>query len=294
VYRLVLAFALVCTIPFGVRAGNDPVEALYVVGNSKTIITKMLRASHLDSLSFPAYLQRYGSQFVGVRYGAGGRGCGEGLTLINVEEMDCVTFVENLLALCRASNELNAQYRRWDGLHFSDDHIFRLFVLNLNRVRYYGGVNCDWEDRIHYFTAGLRELQKMGWAADVGPTLGEPISKPINYITAHRKAYPGIEDWPRVEALEQQLSTTTSWYYPYSEIERYEAVAQTGDIIAFCTDVAGLDVSHCGFVEVDASGRLSLTHASSVQHVVVRGMDFCDYMGRRTSVTGIMVYRPTF
>jgi Protein of unknown function (DUF1460) len=294
VYRSL--FIVICCSLYAVNLlGNaDPVKETYIVGNSKSTVTGLLRASQEDSLSFPEYLKRYGGRFVGVKYGAGGRGCKEGLTLINVEEMDCVTFVENMIALCRASNELHAEQVKWDGVILSDDYIFRTFVNNLNKVRYYGGINCDWEDRIHYFTSGLSELQKMGWARDVGPYLGEPTTKSINYISSHRKAFPGIEDWARVEHVEKQLSASQQWYYPFNEVERYEAVAQTGDIIAFCTDVQGLDVSHCGFVEVDATGRLSLTHASAVQREIVRGMDFCDYMGRRTTVTGIIVFRPTF
>lgn len=270
---------------------DELVKRTHVVGDSKEIILQVLRESYRNPVCFGDFVETYAPRFEGVRYGAGGKGCSEMNTLINVKQMDCVTFAENLLAMAKTAEELRPAYLAGDTAYFSDNYLFRAFVQNLNRVRYYKGANCGWSTRVHYFTDALRQLDQMAWLEDVGVFLGERYEKKINYISNHKRSFPGIQDWNHIAQLEQQLSEATRYFIPLSEIYRYEQFAQTGDIVALTTDVAGLDVSHVGIIHVE-DGNLYMTHASSKAGEVVIKADFCDYMGRRTTITGLVVYRP--
>ena len=289
-FRSLLAVG-VLAIGLSATDADDLAHKTYVVGDSRDQIIATLRASYTTPICFGDYLEAHAPRFEGVRYGAGGAGCGEYQTLINVKQMDCVTFVENMLALATTSRELHAQWRTADTAHFSDDYLLARFVHHLNAIRYYQGTNCGWESRIHYFTDALRQLADNQLALDVGQFLGEAYTKRISYLSDHKRAFPGIDDWEALGSLESELSSAQRFFVPLSEIYRYEQFAQTGDIVALATDVQGLDVSHVGFMHVE-NGELYMTHASSKNRKVELKVNFCDYMGRRTTITGLVVYRP--
>jgi hypothetical protein len=264
----------------------------FVVGKSEKFVVEFLkRLSDRQWMGFSDFVENELEKFAGIPYGAGGEGCGAGKTLINFEKMDCVTFIENLLALAMTKRQYDTR---------SHDHrtLFYAFVHNLNQVRYYGGVNCRWDDRIYYFTDALHQLTEAGLLTDIAKLNGEPFNKKIEYLSKNPQKFSGIEDWNKIKKLEKAMSSRKRYYYPLSELERYAAVAQTGDIAALATDVAGLDVSHCGFIHVDenrnGAEKLLFTHASSVKKKVVYRQNFCDYLSTRTSITGIFVYRPVF
>lgn len=264
-------------------------ERAFVVGQSQRQLIQTVRACG-SSYSYDRVFERFVDQFQGTPYGAATagmlRGFKEGKTLVNFESMDCVTFIENFLATALTCRQIDRM-----GAEPSDSRILELFLLNLEQVRYYGGQNCTWEDRIYYFTHALEELEAQGLLQDVGATAGQPFSKRINYLSLNKNKYPGITDWKRISAYEKRLSEASLNWFPLDRIDRYAAVARTGDVIALATDVKGLDVSHCGLVHVD-EGSLYFTHASSIKKKVVYQQDLFDYLSKRTSITGIFVYRP--
>ncbi len=268
------------------------VHPTFVVGKSDKFAVQMLKEGvRRPWTGFSGFVETKLEKFAGVSYGAGGAGCGAGKTLVNFEQMDCVTFIENVLALTLTEKDY--------ALKPADERtLFNAFVQNLNRVRYYEGVNCRWDDRIYYFTDALRQLEDAGLLTDLARINGEPFTKKIEYLSKNPQKFTGIEDWNKVKRLEREMSSRRRYYYPLSELERYADLARTGDVVALATDVPGLDVSHCGFIHVDENrsgvDKLFFTHASSVKKKVVYRQNFCDYLSTRTSITGVFVYRPLF
>ncbi|MCS7084832.1 MAG: DUF1460 domain-containing protein [Bacteroidia bacterium] len=277
---------------YEVRRANVEPHPTFVVGRSdKTVVRALREWTQRPWPGFEHFAQTELERFAGVGYGAGGAGCGPGKTLVNVEQMDCVTFIENVLALAWTAKDF--------ALRPADDPtLFNAFVERLNRVRYYEGVNCRWDDRIYYFTDALRQLEDTGLLSDLARINGEPFVKRMEYLSKNPKKFSGIEDWDKVKRVEREMSARRRYYYPLAELDRYARLARTGDVVALATDVEGLDVSHCGFVHVDESRqgaeKLYFTHASSVKKKVVYRQNLCDYLSTRTSITGIFVYRPVF
>ena len=269
---------------------NSTLETCYVVGQSRSKIISFLQNHNNKNQLFcyEDFFDQTITSFVGTRYGAGGAGCKAGFTLINVEQMDCVTFVENFLALAATV----ASVQKTDH-YVSTDQQFERFVQYLNQIRYYGSNNCDWEDRYHYFTDALTHLENQNLLTNVARWNGEVFDKKIHYMSTNKRRYPGIRDWNRIQNIEKSLSNQVRYYYSVAEICRYEAVAQNGDIVALATDVPGLDVSHCGFIHTE-NGILQFTHASSLKHKIVLKEDLVDYLVGKNHITGIFVFRPTF
>jgi hypothetical protein len=287
-------------VPVGRSADANPApaaasrawrERAFVVGQAPRQVVELVRAS---SRPFQAerFFERFTRRYRGVAYGAATaamlRGFKEGHTLVNFESMDCVTFLENYIATaltCRQADALPQPP--------AESWILETFLLNLERVRYFDGQNCTWEDRIYYFTQALEELESQGLLQDIGAMAGQPFRKPIHYLSSNKTKYPGIRDWKRIARYESQLSQASLYWFPLDRIENYAAVAQNGDLVALATDVKGLDVSHCGLIHVH-EGALYFTHASSVKKQVVYQQDLADYLSKRTSITGLFVYRPLF
>lgn len=261
-------------------------QQIKVVGKSRDKVLNLVASNSLNpTFCFQDFFEQNIHRFYGVKYGAGGAGCGAGTTLVNVEEMDCMTFIENFMALAATTKQYSQQ-----GAEVPNDRMLAAFVKNLNLVRYYNGQNCTWEDRIHYFTDVLLNMEAKGVLQDIGRTNGRPLKKTINYISAHPSRYAGFKEWDKVKAVENKLTKTQFYYYPVEELERYAAVAQTGDVIALVTSIDGLDVSHCGFIRWK-NHQLNFIHASSIPRKVVE-QDLCSYLEKRGNITGIMAYRP--
>lgn len=266
---------------------GDPTKACFIVGNSRNKILNILHDTPAD-MSYPTFVRRYLPEFKGVKYGAGGRGCPADKTLVNCQQMDCVTLTENVLAM--AFTHMERQSRTEP---MSDDELFERFLVHLNNIRYYDGNELGWEDRIHYLTDAMRKLQEAGLLKDAGRLKGQPMTKRIDYMSTHKRKYRGIQNWNEVERIEKNLSETERYYYPLDELDTYASVARDGDICALTTTIDGLDVSHVGFITLgEEDGQLKFTHASSTRHHVVLFEDFKEYLDTRTTITGVMVYRP--
>lgn len=282
---LFAAFFLLVT-PARAGEDDDVIQQCYVVGKSRKLVTGLLEKVQ-QNWCYEDFFLTYLPEFEGVPYGGGAAGAPANKTLVNTQQMDCVTFVENFLAMAIAAEETR---RKKD--QFSANQLFARYVQHLNRVRYYGGKPGSWENRIHYFTDAMRLLTEKDVLEDVGRYNGVPFTKQINYISSNRHKF-NFSDWNRVLNIEREMSNADRYYYPLDSLHRYAPIARNGDIVALTTTVEGLDVSHCGYITVK-NDRLMFSHASSVHKKIVLEVDFEDYLDTRTTITGIMVFRPSF
>ena len=196
--------------------------------------------------------------------------------VINLQEFDCSTFVENCLALA-----------------LTKDKAFNTFKNNLQKLRYRNGVIENYSSRLHYFSEWLLQNTKKGIIKDVGLLCGgKPYVKTIDFMTTHQQKYPALENYRVLEAVrmaEIQLSKNKFSHIPKADLKKLEKNIKDGDIISITTSIKGLDVSHEGFA-IFVNGRLHLLHASSeLKKVVISDIPLAEYLAKHSSQTGIMV-----
>jgi hypothetical protein len=247
-----------------------------------------------SGLSIGELVVRIGETFVGTPYApytleAPGE---EGL-VIELEELDCVTFVENVLALARLVQMVPDELlvaRTWDGQR-------PLFARQLENIRYRGGVLEQYPSRLHYFSEWISDNDEMGLVRDVSRELGGIAEdEPIDFMTTHPDSYRQLGEDPafldELKAVEARLNAEPRYYIPEDRIALVEDRIQDGDIIAATSTVAGLDIAHTG-IALWKDGRLHLLHAPLAGGVVqISEVPLAERIQRIGGQDGVMVARP--
>jgi hypothetical protein len=201
--------------------------------------------------------------------------------IVNLRAFDCVTFVENTIAL--------AGMIRAGKTDFTD------FAVALERIRYRGGHRRGYPSRLHYFTDWLRDNGRRGIVRDITRRIGgAPFRKQFHALTDHREEHPALKDaaaFSRMRIIEAACSRRTLCHIAKADLNPTAEGIADGDIIAITTDEKGLDVSHTG-IAVHVRGQLHLLHASSTSgKVVLSDMALDRYLLSRRSRTGIIIGR---
>ena len=201
--------------------------------------------------------------------------------VVNLDEFDCTTFIESMLAL--------VLYARGGDLSPS------VFGSYLKLIRYRDGKIDGYASRLHYFNDWLRDSQKKKILVDLTRRMGgKPVRKKINFMTTHRDLYAALKKKSTFEKMlqvEKSLSRKTFYMIDSSRIGSIEAEIENGDIIAFTSDDEGLDVAHVGFA-VRQGKSLKLMHASVKEGaVVVSSKTLAAYLKANRKVTGFIVAR---
>ena len=202
--------------------------------------------------------------------------------VVNLEGFDCLTLVENCLALARAY-ELGANP---DG-----------FADRLRRIRYRHGVLDGYPSRLHYSLDWARDNAAKGFLRDITRDLGGvPYEKTINFMSQHRAAYPSLSNdafFQAILATETLLNRQQAHYIPKQNLPRAEAAIANGDILLITTSVQGLDVAHMGFALKKRNGSLHMLHASQKSGLVeITPKPFFAYLEAHANHTGVVVLRP--
>ena len=206
----------------------------------------------------------------------------EGL-VINLRELDCTTFMETTLALCRTAR--------------LDAPTFDAFCDQLRLIRYREGTIHDYADRLHYMTDWVYENERKGIVRDVTRELGgSPWRFALSFISAHPDRYRQLEGHPELVRVmrdrERAINGRPHYYIPKEELARLEGGIRNGDIISFVTSIKGLDVTHTG-IAYWREGELTFIHASSVVgKVIVQPSSLVEYMTGIKRCVGLLVARP--
>jgi len=203
--------------------------------------------------------------------------------VINLQGLDCTTFVENVLAFTLLlKNEKSS---------------FKDFTKTLETIRYKNGKLDGYASRLHYFSEWIANNESKGLLKDITKAIGgKEITKSINFMSTHRDLYPFLNDdsnFEKIKASENYLNEQAICILPQDDIETNEHLIQSGDIIALTTSIKGLDITHTGIATREKDGRIHLLHASTVGEVVVSKLPLVDYLRKVESNTGIMVARIT-
>ena len=210
--------------------------------------------------------------------------------VINLEVLDCVTFVENVLVLARlawsAPPEVNDDLDRFKAAYRRE----------LTDIRYRGGVLDGYPSRLHYFSEWIADNEAMGLVDGISDELGGVADPaPIDFMSTHPDAYRQLADpgvLAAITAMEARLRPATRHYIPAADIPAREHLIQEGDIIAATSTVPGLDIAHTG-IAVRRGGVLRLLHAPLVgSHVQLSDDSLAERIRRIDGQDGIMVARP--
>ncbi len=229
-------------------------------------------------------LAAIGRQFIGNPYEAHtlDRSINEEL-VTDLHSFDCVTFIENALALARAvmSNRLT----------------FDAYREQLRLLRYRGGVIDGYTSRLHYFTEWIADNAAKGILRDVTQEIGGvPFKKDISFMSSHREVYPQLAAdslFGRMQSIERALSQKEMFYIPKALIRSIDRKIHTGDVIAITTLIEGLDVTHTGIAVRIGDGTLHYMHAPNVNGIVtISAEPLWKYVGKFSANSGLIVARP--
>ena len=202
--------------------------------------------------------------------------------VINTRQVDCTTFVDQVLALSLTV------------LH--GDTTYTAFCRNLSRLRYRDGKVQGYASRLHYFTDMVAANPSL--LADVVPDSAQaPLPERIvqlGFMSHHPDSYPALKGHPEVvdsiRSIELRYQHYPVHYCPKETIASFTALRE-GDVVALMTTVEGLDVTHLGIAVRQPDG-FHLLHASSAAgRVLVDPLPLQEMLASRKSCPGIRAVR---
>lgn len=205
--------------------------------------------------------------------------------IVNLREMDCMTFVENVLALAEASA--------------SGTPSWQTYLEKLQQIRYRDGKIEGYTSRLHYTSDWIYENEKKGLIADITKEIGGvPLAMDVSFVSTHPESYMQLQSHPEYIAVmakkEKEINSRQYYYIPKEEIDKREAQIRTGDIVCFVTSIKGLDISHVGIIHKEGD-KMTFIHASSgKKRVIINEESLQDYVLGIKKSKGIMVLRPQF
>lgn len=221
--------------------------------------------------------------FLGAPYVAGTLENNDTETLtVNLDEFDCTTLVETVMALAMTVNERRQSWRD--------------FVYNLQRIRYRGGLADGYASRLHYISDWIIDNIHRGNFREVtsASDFATYEVKTIDFMSSNRELYPALADDATFDAIKNVEIGYRSHRYPIIKAARVgkamKEFLEDGDIVAITTGKKGLDVSHMGII-VNIKGVKHLLHASSAAgKVTIDELPLDRYLTRHRH-TGIRVIR---
>ncbi len=223
-----------------------------------------------------------GKEFIGIPYVGGTLEVADKeMCVLNLSELDCVTFYENSLAFAEIikQKELTEE----------------AFRNELTRMRYRDGKIDSYLSRLHYTSDWIRDNVKKGIVQDITPNF-KHIEKvgAVSFMSANPKYYKQLKNNPDyvdiIQSIENELNSNKRVYVPKQHVKEIEKDLRSGDIIAIATSIKGLDYSHTGMI-VKEGKTARFMHASSKQKKVLIDVRISDYIAGSKKALGISVVR---
>ncbi|HEY9016521.1 MAG TPA: N-acetylmuramoyl-L-alanine amidase-like domain-containing protein [Gemmatimonadales bacterium] len=205
----------------------------------------------------------------------------EPLTL-SLTRFDCVTLVEACLSVSRVA----ARTPTWEQ-----------FGGEIERMRYRGGARDGYASRLHYFSEWISDGERRGLVRDLGRELGGvEDSRPLRFMTEHRSKYAALADnrvFQEIRDVERRLDGQPRRVIPTKRLPQIVERLETGDVLAFATEISGLDVTHAALAYRATNGELRVLHAPLSGGVVeVTRTTVPEYVAAIRHSTGVLVARP--
>lgn len=224
-----------------------------------------------------------GREFVGVPYVAGTLEGSPETLKINLDEMDCTTFVETVLTIAYTAGEGRTSWRD--------------YVYNLEKIRYRGGTINGYASRLHYFSDWVVDNIHRGTIKEYTTRMpaNDWAVKTLDFMSSNREKYAALSDSTEFARIKSSEIGYRNHRYPYIKTSKISnkaiaAALKEGDIVALTTKIPGLDVTHMGII-IKKDGVPYLMHASSKHgKIIIDELPLADYL-RKNGGTGIRIIR---
>ena len=202
--------------------------------------------------------------------------------IVNLRELDCTTYAENLLALARTIK--------------SENQSFEQFAREIEKIRYRDGKRDEYPSRLHYFSDWIYNNKENDLVTTPADSFGNPFPNKVSFMSNNPDSYKHLKNNPDyvsvIEQQEKEINEKSYFFIPKENIAEYEHLLKEGDIIGLTTSINGLDVAHVG-VLVEQEGKLHLLHASqSKLKVEISDEPISSFLKPESKNTGIMIARP--
>ena len=223
--------------------------------------------------------------FLGTPYVAGTLDSGDEneQLVVNLHQMDCFTYVENVIALSKTA--------------LGDSLTFEGFKAHLQNIRYRDGALSDYASRLHYTSDWIYNNQEKGIVENISQQLSAvKETKAINFMSTHRSAYRQLAHndtmLEKIKHTEQQINNREGYYYlPKQDITAMASHIPHMAVVGIATTIDGLDTTHIGFA-YHKDGVLGFIHASSLKNeVVIDANTLSEYCMGQRRCRGIVVPR---
>ena len=228
-----------------------------------------LRGLHAAEPSFAGRIIDIAQRSLGTPYhgdplGEGPSGKVDQEPLMDLTRVDCVTFVEQTIALASSTTYLDA-------------------LANLQRIRYRGSA-VAFEQRNHFMTADW--VVNNAFCRPISAELGVQSAKATR--TIGRKYFFELKELPDC-AAEAENPVLTLTYVPGERAAQAAAQLPSPALILLIGKVDWLFALHCGLHIRDDAGVSHLYHASSKSEAVV-AVDFAEVFENTARYIGFAAY----
>ena len=282
--KIIILLLLAVNSIFSSQAAT-PQEMRFHCANDTTKISELLRRGYESGIKDANQLvAQYGEWLMGTPYVAHTLEGDKEMLTINIDELDCTTFVETLYALTRTT--LSGRYS------------WRDFAHNLEAIRYRGGNINGYASRLHYISDWIIENTYRGNIKEFTPELDgvQYMVKNIDFMSKNRDKYPALADSATFEKLKSAEIGYRSHRYPLVKKSAFNSkgakkMLRNGDIVVFITKTEGLDASHMGIIKI-INNEPYLLHASSAAgKVTLETEKISETLRRSLSTIGVRVVR---
>jgi len=284
--RIIFCILFLHFVTGGASFGQRTSNSMIFVPEDKRIAEKKLQEfSKYSELPIDELIVAIGKSFVGTPYVSATLENGsEEKLVVNLRELDCTTFVENVLAFSRTVK--------------SGKTDFDSFVSELLKIRYRNGIRAGYPSRLHYFSEWISNNQQKRIVDGSINHNGQKIEKPINYMSTHPADYPVLKEHPELIPLiakqEKELCKQEFWYFPKADPANLYRNLKHGDIIALTSTIEGVDINHVGII-IKKENEFYLLHAPlSGKKVLISDGPITDFLKPASKNSGIMIARPVY
>lgn len=270
---------------FAVANAVSPMKMRFHCENDTLKINNLLEAGLNSNISYSNELMvHYAKQLLDIPYIAHTLEGDTEMLTINIDELDCTTYVETVYALARTT--------------LSQRSTWRDFANNLESVRYRNGEMTDYASRLHYISDWIMNNSARGNIKEITTEFGgcKYIIKTIDFMSKHREYYSAMADSTIYEKIRNYEIGYRSHRFPYIKKELLYTKNvingfESGDIIAMVTKTEGLDISHLGLVLKENNKLYFINASMGGKKVQIEKSQFADYMKNSRNCIGVRVFR---
>lgn len=226
----------------------------------------------------------FADRFIGTPYVGGTLEGDTEVLRVNLDQLDCTTFAELMMALAMTVDEKRSSWRD--------------FTYNLRNLRYRDGKVNGYPSRLHYIADWAVDNIHRGNFKDVTDQFPRCsyVVKTIDFMSANASKYPALADSVNLSQIKRVEIPYRRHRFPYLKtrdlaMKDVRTAFRNGDIVAFTSNVDNLDVSHMGIVAI-RDGEPYVIHASSsAGKVVLSELPIDRFVKKNRNFTGVRVFR---